>query len=1178
MCFVDDIVLASDSADEHLDQLDEFLTVVEHSGLTLKLSKCWFGMAELPFLGMIISEHGMRPNPEKIAAIVNTPVPTTITAMKSFLGAVNYQRRYIPNCATILRPLYEISSGERLGEWGPAQQEAFDTAKKLLTTTPILASPRVGVGYILETDASKKGLGYVLLQPDKEGNNRVVAYGSRKTTKFEEKKDPCVLEAAAVRWSLEQCAPYLIGNPTTVVRTDNTAVTALLTKEDRNLTSQMNKYRLAIQAYPIRLEHRSGKTNKMADYLSRYVPEEPTATVTTPDAKPSTPPADAGQVNAITSDALRLTSSRIRAEQRRETKLRQFYETLSGAKPSSRYALTAKDKTTLSKCSLRDGVICYQATADTAPRIWLPEKLREQAIRELHEDPLAGGHLGTNKVEQKVRQRFYWPNLHDDVSAIVSSCPSCQFRKAPTKITPTEPLSKWPTPRWPFDRIHLDLYGVLPLTKKRHRYVLTVADALTKWICAIPLKGQTAQEVHDAFLNNVIAKYGICSSAITDQGTQFICKPFDQLASLYGFRHIPVSAHHQSSNGQIERFHKTLADMLSSYVSVDPTSWDDYLASITMAYNCSVHAITGQSPFWSLYGREPNLPLDLRITLFQEQQHRGEDGGIGENRGQDGAVREPTDQEAELAQTERLRILRRAWKDMRKTIEDKGTIRDAYRDDRVRAKAHQLKEGQLVLKRKPAEEVRSKFDYRFDGPYRLRSINPPNVTIQKLHENAKQLTLHVDQVKPFKAAITLPIYSDCRDAPLDAEGERLDALLNGEHAEASSEEEREATAGDEVNAVRILPPSPHPITINENGYWKDVRDNRGHVLIFNANALEGRARICALNLDGTIIKTRSGATFPKHKDDWQFWNETVPEKLRRMHHCDFKVCVFSNQFGLSNGAADLQALKSKIEDVCDAIAVPMQFFVAVSDGFYRKPNIGMWRLLEESENDYEEVSKEHSFYVGNAAGRPASANRPADHANSDELFAANAGIEFVTPEVLFREKSYTQYSAQRQEKLNRVDAKRQSVNAVHRLKVSAEAREERSPCHVSENAGGGHSGETSSPLTGDDLTELMKLLDRVEEKLIREGDAQLDGSGSDSDSGIDSTLIRTLGGASFHGRNLRHGENLPRKVPVKLEQEILSRLRKLECSGLIGPTRRALTEPNNRAHAKHSRHHASSSP
>ncbi|KAH7717109.1 hypothetical protein AAVH_15471, partial [Aphelenchoides avenae] len=158
------------------------------------------------------------------------------------------------------------------------------------------------------------------------------------------------------------------------------------------------------------------------------------------------------------------------------------------------------------------------------------------------------------------------------------------------------------------------------------------------------------------------------------------------------------------------------------------------------------------------------------------------------------------------------------------------------------------------------------------------------------------------------------------------------------------------------------------------------------------------------------------------------------------------------------------------------------------------------------ENDYEEVSKKHSFYVGNAAGRPASANQPADHASSDELFAANAnaGIEFFTQEIFFCEKSYTPYSAWRQEKLDRLDAKRQSVNAVHRLKSSAEAREE-----------------------GDDLSKLVKLLDRVEEKLIRDGDAQLDGSGFDSDSGIDSNLIRTLGGAPFHGRNLRHGENLP---------------------------------------------------
>jgi len=342
------------------------------------------------------------------------------------------------------------------------------------------------------------------------------------------------------------------------------------------------------------------------------------------------------------------------------------------------------------------------------------------------------------------------------------------------------------------------------------------------------------------------------------------------------------------------------------------------------------------------------------------------------------------------------------------------------------------------------------------------------------------------------------------------------------------------------------------------------------VLIFSANGLEGRARICAHDLDGTIIKTRSGATFPKSKDDWQFWNDAVPEKLRRMHFCDSKLSVFSNQLGAGNGRVDLEAFKSKIEDICNAVAIPMQFFISTSEGFYRKPKVGMWRLLKESENDYEEVSNEHSFYVGDAAGRSANASRPADHSNSDELFAANAGLSFFTPDAFFRVRSYTKYTQERQVELDHLDGKRQSVSAIHA--ANGKAHEAYASGRDSENARGGHSDDTTSPVSGEDSRRLMKLLDRVEGTLIRNGDAQLEGSGSDSDSGIDSTLIRMLGGASYYGRDLRRSENLPHKVTLELKLEIAAQLRELIRGGPVTPDRRTEAETEHRHRTANDRH------
>ncbi|KAH7700589.1 pol polyprotein [Aphelenchoides avenae] len=612
LCFVDDVIIASDSVDRHLHDLEEFLTVVENNNLTVNLAKCVFARGEINYLGLVISHEGTRPDPGKVKAILETSRPTDMTAMRRFLGMVNYLRRHIRNCAQILRPLNDICKGERLGEWGPSQEAAFTEIKRCLTTAPVLASPRIGVPYVLETDASIQGLGYCLLQPDEEGVNHVICYGSRKTTKHEEKKDPCVLEALAVRWSLDQVAPYMVGGPTTTVRTDNTAVTALLTKEDRTVTSQMNKFRLALQAYPIKLEHRAGKTNYVADYLSRYPTDhQPQAT------KQAT--AQAQQANAITSDDLRLTASRIRAEQQRDDCIKANYDELT-RKPRRGQQLASAPTGASSNFSVIKYNVHYQATAADKPRIYLPQRLRESAIRELHEDAFSGGHLGITKCTEKVRQRFYWPHLPEEVAQIITSCEKCQLRKAPPAAVSKEPLHKWPTPQWPMQRIHIDIYGALPLTAKRHRYALTSVCALTKFVVMVPLRNQTFDDVKDALLSHAFSKYGVPSYIASDQGSQFMGSQFAEFSKEYGFEHLAISAHHQSANAQAERFHATIGNMIATYSNENGSNWDIHLPLLTMALNSSVHRIIGNSAFWAMFGREANLPIDLRTHAFQGER------------------------------------------------------------------------------------------------------------------------------------------------------------------------------------------------------------------------------------------------------------------------------------------------------------------------------------------------------------------------------------------------------------------------------------------------------------------------------------------------------------------------------------------------------------------------------
>lgn len=272
------------------------------------------------------------------------------------------------------------------------------------------------------------------------------------------------------------------------------------------------------------------------------------------------------------------------------------------------------------KYILKDDVLYFAKPVGLEPRIALPQRFHEAAVRELHEDLLQGGHLGTTKTLEKLKERFHWAHMKEDITQLISSCPACQFRKTPSKLMTKEPLKEWPAPQWPSHRVHLDLLGPLPVSQGRFRYVLTATDALTKWISATPLKQQTAEEVIAAFTRDVICKFGIPTYVVTDGGSCFMSQQFRELAKAYSFKHIPVSTYHQAANGQIERHHATLADMISAYADDNGTNLCKVLAPLTFAYNCSTHKTTAKSPFWTMYGRNPCLPIDLRTRLFQEEQ------------------------------------------------------------------------------------------------------------------------------------------------------------------------------------------------------------------------------------------------------------------------------------------------------------------------------------------------------------------------------------------------------------------------------------------------------------------------------------------------------------------------------------------------------------------------------
>ncbi|XP_076268028.1 polynucleotide kinase 3'-phosphatase [Rhynchophorus ferrugineus] len=189
--------------------------------------------------------------------------------------------------------------------------------------------------------------------------------------------------------------------------------------------------------------------------------------------------------------------------------------------------------------------------------------------------------------------------------------------------------------------------------------------------------------------------------------------------------------------------------------------------------------------------------------------------------------------------------------------------------------------------------------------------------------------------------------------------------------------------------------------LNTVGMWEDI--NNKEMLIYTPGNCEGRNKIAGFDIDGTIIKTKSGARFPTNMDDWTWYLGDVKNQLRKVYEEKYKVVFFTNQFGLRNDNTKIKDFKKKIENILKSLNLPVQVFIAIGKKHFRKPRTGMWDCLLNKKNNDISIDINQSFFVGDAAGREKNwaPKRNKDHSCADRLFAMNIGLKFYTPEEYF---------------------------------------------------------------------------------------------------------------------------------------------------------------------------------
>lgn len=620
-CYVyfDDIIIFAESEGQLVQRCTEVITRLRQHNLKLKPSKCIFGTEEVSFLGHIISARGVDVDPKRIEHVKKFPIPRNPTDVRSFYGLCSYNRKFIHDFAKIskpLTPLMNIKPSEFV--WTIDAQEAFETLRGELTSAPTLVHFNPDAEHELRTDASSYAIGAVLYQKHEDKvQTGVVLYYSKMLNQAQRNYSATERELLAAFNSITTLKHYLLGKRFILV-TDHAVLSML--RNHRDPHQRLARWIAQLMAFDFEVRYKTGITHKDADCLSRLVaapePNDDDDAEKDVDVDDLIDPVEVARSNdfirAICSVSSQLTDdltpqedaniADIRKEQREDQFCNRYIQILEDD------TLSAEEKSAKAYgFMLQDGKL-YRCQVNGNNVLAVPARRRAAVLLSCHDCPL-GGHLGFQKTLSQIKTRFYWPKMRRDIKRHIQTCVGCQLRKPPNSRRQglTMPL---PIAEDVFDTIGVDLIVKLPLSPEGFNTLLVCTDNLSKYAIVVPLKNELGSSIRHAFFNHVISKFGCPKLVITDQGANLISNKSKDFFDLFGIKKQRTSAFHPQSNGQTERFNRTLAASLTIFIERNQRDWPEFVQAITFAYNISEHSVTRTSPYEMVFGRQARIPIE----------------------------------------------------------------------------------------------------------------------------------------------------------------------------------------------------------------------------------------------------------------------------------------------------------------------------------------------------------------------------------------------------------------------------------------------------------------------------------------------------------------------------------------------------------------------------------------
>lgn len=638
LCYMDDVIIFGTSLQEHIVNLNFVFKALKESNFKIQLDKCEFLRKELTFLGHVVTNEGIKPDPKKIQAIKKYPIPKNITELQSFLGLIGYYRKFIKDFAKLAKPLTNSLKKKNNVEHTEDFVTAFETCKHLLVNEPILKYPDFNKRFILTTDASDFALGAVLSQRFDDGDHPI-CYASRTLNESEIKYSTYQKELLAIIWSTSYFRPYLYGREFDII-TDHQPLQWLMTQ--KNLNPTLIRWKTKLEEFDFTVRYKPGKQNSNADALSRikidinnsenfsietnHSADEDDSCYIRISEKPlnyflhqiiitNTGPTESKKTTVYFQKHIRITINI--SDTSETTMIRILKENIM---PNKLFALYIPDNNlflefqemfvrNFSSSNLYKLVRCVKLVEDITT-----EARQEEVIRNAHNN---NGHRGRDETILRLQRDFFFPKMMDKVSKFINFCNTCQLNKY-DRHPPKLQFAITQSPTRPLEICHADIFYY-----NKNNPFLSIIDKFSKYAQVFPLITRNTIHIKAAFVS-YFCRVGKPKHLVADQEGAFASTEFKSFCESQEINLHLTASKSSNSNAPVERFHSTLLELLrilETDIKYQSLSVKSKLEAAAFFYNNAIHATTKFTPFELFHGRKYDQNLEPKLEILMKFQN-----------------------------------------------------------------------------------------------------------------------------------------------------------------------------------------------------------------------------------------------------------------------------------------------------------------------------------------------------------------------------------------------------------------------------------------------------------------------------------------------------------------------------------------------------------------------------